>query len=103
MSDRFVYDMLGRIDGKIDNLAREVSDIKVKCAGHDSAAEQFQRDLEDLKDRKRRVVEAGRHRPFLSGWLPFVELVAELPTLVRVLIPILIVLLGILGFHHGGR
>ena len=92
---------LAYIRGRVDLILDRVQKIEVKCASHDATATQFQRDIEDLKDRRRRDVAVGVHWAKFN-WIPFVELIAATPTAVRVLVAGLTVLLALFGFHHGG-
>ena len=94
---------LAYIRGRVDLILDRVQKIEVKCASHDATATQFQRDIEDLKDRQRRQpVTVGGLRQAKFNWIPFVELIAATPTAVRVLVAGLTVLLALFGFHHGG-
>lgn len=90
---------IGYIRARVDAIYKEVIDIKIKCAGHDVASSQFQKDIDELKDRKKRVVEVGRPKSFQR--VPFVELVAATPAVIRVLVASMALLLALLGFHRG--
>ena len=90
---------IGYIRARVDAIYKEVTDIKIKCAGHDITSSQFQKDIDALKDRPRKTVEVGRPKSF--QWVPFVELVTATPAVIRVLVASMALLLALLGFHRG--